>query len=128
MKGKELKKDSWAIVLDFLSQGHYGMERSQPVAQVLGESYFSLLEVIIREETVLKPEERVYIGDGKRDKVKYIRGRIEPKDLTVAAKEELEEAIEKVLEKNPERFLEFFNKSGSITTRLHQIELLPGIG
>lgn len=125
---KEIKKDEWAVVLDFLSHGHYGMSRSQPMAQVLGEKYFSLLEVIVREDQTLKLQERVYIGDGKREKIKYIAGRIEVKELTVAAKEELEDNIKAIVKKNPKQFLEFFNKSGSITTRLHQIELLPGIG
>jgi putative nucleotide binding protein len=125
---KEIKKDEWALVLDFLAHGHHGMERSQPVAQVVGESYFSLLEVIVRDDVSLKIEDRVYIGDAKRDEVKYIRGRIEFSDLTVAAKEELTDIIENMIKKNPDKFLEFFNKSGPITTRLHQIELLPGIG
>ncbi len=125
---KEIKKDEWAVVLDFLSHGHYGMSRSQPMAQVLGEKYFSLLEVIVREDQTLKLQERVYIGDGKREKIKYIAGRIEVKELTVAAKEELEDNVKAIVKKNPKQFLEFFNKSGSITTRLHQIELLPGIG
>ena len=125
---REEKKDDWAIVLDFLSHGHYGMERSQPVAHVLGERYFSLLQVIIRDDITLKPEERVYIGEKKREKVKYIKGRIEVKDLTIAAKDQLADVIEGVIKKNPERFLEFFNKAGHITTRLHQLELLPGIG
>ncbi len=125
---KEIKKDEWAVVLDFLSHGHYGMSRSQPMAQVLGEKYFSLLEVIVREGQTLKLQERVYIGDGKREKIKYIAGRIEVKELTVAAKEELEDNVKAIVKKNPKQFLEFFNKSGSITTRLHQIELLPGIG
>ena len=49
-------------------------------------------------------------------------------DLTAASKEELTYIIENVIEKTPERFLVFFNKSGQITTRLHQLELLPGIG
>jgi putative nucleotide binding protein len=128
MKQKEIKKDEWAIVLDFLSHGHYGMDRSQPMAQVLGESFFSLLEVIVRDEVKMKSEERVYIGDGKRKEVKYIRGRLEIKDLTVAAKEELNHVIENIVRKTPGRFLDFFNKSGHITTRLHQLELLPGIG
>jgi len=125
---KEIKKDEWAVVLDFLSHGHYGMSRSQPMAQVLGEKYFSLLEVIVREGQTLKLQERVYIGDGKREKIKYIAGRIEVKELTVAAKEELEDNVKAIVKKNPKQFLEFFNKSGPITTRLHQIELLPGIG
>ncbi len=125
---KEIKKDDWAVVLDFLSHGHYGMSRAQPVAQVLGEKYFSLLEVIIREDKELKPEERVYIGDAKRDKIKYIAGRIGVNELTVAAREELEDNIRAIIKKSPGQFLEFFNKAGPITTRLHQIELLPGIG
>ena len=125
---KDIKKDDWAVVLDFLSHGHYGMSRSQPVAQVLGEKYFSLLEVILREGQSLKPEDRIYIGDGKREKVKYIAGRISVKELTVAAKEELEDNVKAIVKKNPKQFLDFFNKAGPITTRLHQIELLPGIG
>lgn len=123
-----IKKDEWAIVLDFLQHGHYGMERSQPVAQVIGENYFSLLEVIVREDAKLKLEERLYIGDGKRDKAKYIRGRIEPKDLTAAAKDELPSIIDKIVKSKPQRFVDFFNKSGSLTTRMHSMELLPGVG
>lgn len=128
MMGKNIRKDEWAIVLDFLSHGHAGMERAQPVAQILGERYFSLLEVIVRDGVYLKARDRVYIGDGKRNEVKYIRGRLKIDDLTAFAKEELPEVIEGLVKKNPERFLEFFNKAGSITTRLHQLELLPGIG
>lgn len=125
---KPLKKDDSAIVLDFLTHGHYGMDRSQPVAQVVGNQYFSLLELIIRDDVKLAMGDSIYIGDGKRDIVKYIRGRIKLDDLTVAAKEELPEIIDEIIKKNPERFLEFFNKAGNITTRLHQLELLPGVG
>jgi putative nucleotide binding protein len=125
---KNIKKDEWAIVLDFLAHGHYGMKRSQPVAQVLGEDYFSLLEVIARDSINLKAGERVYVGDGKRDHVKYIRKRLVINELTVAAKDELQDSIANIVKTKPERFLKFFNSSGSITTRLHQLELLPGIG
>ncbi len=125
---KPIKKDEWAIVLDFLAHGHHGMDRAQPVAYVLGEEYFSLLEVILRDVTAVKTQERIYIGDGKRDKVKYIRGRLELKDLTAAAKNELEMVVRKIVENKAEKFINFFNKSGQITTRLHQLELLPGIG
>jgi putative nucleotide binding protein len=125
---RPIRKDEWAIVLDFLSHGHSSMDRSQPVAHVMGEEYFSLLEVIIRDDVSLKTDDRIYIGDGKRDKVKYIRGRIAIDDLTVSARGELEDVIEKIIKKNPEKFILFFNKSCNISTRLHQLELLPGIG
>lgn len=128
MIAKPIKKDEWAVVLDFLARGHYGMRRSEPMAQVIGEMYFSLLEVITREDLALKPDDRVYIGDGKRKDIKYIRKRINYEELTVAAKEELSETVEKIVVKNPGMFLEFFNRSGPVTTRLHQLELLPGIG
>jgi len=125
---KAIKKDEWGIVVDFLARGHHGMQRSEPVAQVIGEKYFSLLEVITRDDLTLKPAERVYIGDGKRKDVKYIRKRIDHEDLTVAAKVELEDIVGDIVGKNPKMFLQFFNKSGPVTTRLHQLELLPGIG
>ncbi len=125
---KDLKKDEWAIVLDYLPHGYYGMRISQPVAQVLGEEFFSLLEVIVREGVHLKVGSRVYIGSGKRDEVKFIKRRIEFKDLTAAAKEEVADVVEHIVKSNPKKFLEFFNKAGPITTRLHQLELLPGVG
>ena len=70
MIDRPIKKDEWALVLDFLARGHQGMQRSEPVAQVLGDKYFSLLEVITKEDASFKPEDRVYIGDGKRSDVK----------------------------------------------------------
>jgi len=125
---KEFKKDDWAVVLDFLSHGHYGMDRPQPVAQVLGEQFFSILEVIVRDDTLPKAGERLYIGDSKRDKVKYIRERIKPEGLTVAGKEELGRAVERIVKAQEARFVEFFNTSGQVTNRMHQLELLPGVG
>jgi putative nucleotide binding protein len=128
MLKKDIKKDEWAIVLDFLPHGYYGMRISQPVAQVIGEDYFSLLEVIVRDGVFLKVGSRVYIGEGKRDEIKFIKRRIDFKDLTAAAKQELADIVEKIVKEKPQKFLEFFNKAGPITTRLHQLELLPGIG
>lgn len=125
---KEIKKDEYVLVLDFLAHGHYGMQRAEPVALVLGEQYFSLLQVIVRDDINLKLGQRVYIGEGKRKEVKYIRGRIGIEDLTVAAKEELADVIEKIITTQPARFLDFFNESKAVTTRLHQLELLPGVG
>ncbi len=128
MDRPEIKKDEWAIVLDFLLQGHYGMSRSQPVAQAMGDRHFSLLELIVREGASLKAGEKIYIGDKKRDKVKYISGRIKVSELTNGAKDELENSINMIVEQNQELFVKFFNSSGSATTRLHQLELLPGVG
>ena len=128
MEKRPIKKDEWGIVLDYLAQGLSSMARSEPIAQLVGDQFFSLLEVIVREDTTVSTGERVYIGDGKRDKVKYIRGRVEYGALTASAKQELELIVTEIVKKNVAPYLEFFNKAGSLSTRMHQLELLPGIG
>jgi putative nucleotide binding protein len=114
---KPLKKDDSAVVLDFLSHGHHGMDRSQPVAQVVGNQYFSLLELIIRDDVKLTIGDSIYIGDGKRDVVKYIRGRIKLDDLTVAAKEELPDIIDDIIKKNPRQHNHEAPPAGAPTRR-----------
>ena len=49
-------------------------------------------------------------------------------DLTSFAKSELPFVIEKLVKENEQRFVDFFNNAQPISTRLHQLELLPGIG
>ena len=40
----------------------------------------------------------------------------------------LEEVLSELVTKNEKKFVEFFNRAGPITTRMHSLELLPGIG
>ncbi len=121
-------RDEWVIVIDFLPKGRVGMQRSEPIAQTMGEKYFSLLEVIPREDLELAVGERLYIGEGKRDKVRYIRGRISYQDLTVASKQELDNVVGKIVDGDQKRFVDFYNNAGPVTNRLHQLELIPGVG
>ena len=46
----------------------------------------------------------------------------------MAAKAELPIAVENIIINNEERFVDFFNRAGPITPRMHALELLPGIG
>jgi len=121
-------KDEYAIVLDFLARGKPGDRKAEPVAQILGEKFLSLLEIVIKPNMIVKPRDRIYIGEQAREQVEYIRGRISYTDLTSYAKTELEGVLSDLVTKDEKRFVEFFNKAGSITTRLHSLELLPGIG
>lgn len=123
-----MAKDDYVIVLDFLPHGKASERKAEPTAQVLGEKFFNLLEVIIREDVIVKPKDRLYVGEDKRDHVKYIRGRIDYDELTNFAKNELGTAIIELIEKDEKRFVNFFNIAGPITTRLHSLELLPGVG
>ncbi len=121
-------KDEYAIVLDFLHSGHSADRRATPIAQVMGETNFNLLEVELKEEHSIKPLEKVYIGTEKREVVKSIKKKLLFDELTGNAQNEIEDALNQIIDKNPDRFIEFFNMSGPVTTRQHQLELLPGIG
>jgi len=72
--------------------------------------------------------DRVYIGKGERDVVFRIKRRLRYEDLTPAAKAELPYVIEHVVKQDEKKYVDFFNKADSITTRMHQLELLPGVG
>ena len=121
-------KDEYVIVLDFLPRGRPDSRSSEPIAQTIGREYLSLLEIIIKPGVEIKTGNVLYIGEEKRDEVKYIKGRIKYNDLTNFAKKELENAIDEIIDNNEKKFIEFFNRAGPVTTRLHSLELLPGIG
>ncbi len=120
-------KDEYGIVLDFLENGHPS-GRSQPIAQIIGEQFMNLLEVVVRKEIRLKLEDRVYIGEGLRKDVQFIKGRIQLHELSGNAKSELEYVLEKLIKKNESKFIEFFNTAEPINSRMHTLELLPGVG
>jgi len=121
-------KDDYVIVLDFLPHGKPGDRKVEAIAQALGEKFFNLLEIVKRDDVIIKPKDRIYTGEDKRDQVQYIRGRIGYSELTNYAKNEVESIIQELVDKDEKRFVNFFNLAGPITTRLHSLELLPGIG
>ena len=125
-------KEDYAVVLDFLPNG-YAFDRrpvhiKTPIAQAIGKQNLVLLELVPKKDFFLQPHEEVYIGEGKRDKIHHIAGRISPSKLTETAKTELNFIVEELVQKDETKFVEFFNNAGPINTRMHQLELLPGIG
>jgi len=121
-------KDDYAIVLDFLHSGRPGDRKAEPIAQAVGEKYLNLLELAIKDGVALKSGDRVYIGADKRDQVQYIRSRIDYRDLTNFAKGNMEDVLTALIGTDEARFVDFFNKAGPVTTRMHSLELLPGVG
>jgi putative nucleotide binding protein len=126
------KYEDRGIVLDFLPQGNPTDRRPvhlrEPLAQIVGDTFFTLLEVVPFRGVTLQPQEVVNIGREGRDKVERIKRRISYEELTPVARTELPIAIKTIVESNPQRFVEFFNRAGPITSRFHALELLPGIG
>jgi putative nucleotide binding protein len=126
------KREEEAIVLDFLPNGYPFDNRpihlKNPVAQVIGTEKFTLLEVVPHKGVFLQPYEEVYIGEAKREQVHHINGRITVQKLTQMARAELEHVIDQIVAKHEARFVEFFNKAQPLSTRMHVLELLPGVG
>jgi len=129
---RKIIKEEYAIVLDFLPNGHpfdnTPYHFKTPIAQAIGKDHFILLELVPKKGIFLQPLDEVYTGEGKRDKIHHIFGKVNYDKLTQTAKNELEHVIKDLIKDHEQRFLEFFNKAGSINMRRHQMELLPGIG
>ncbi|HNR45306.1 MAG TPA: DUF655 domain-containing protein [Methanofastidiosum sp.] len=122
--------EEYGIVLDYLPQGFPGENlpphKRTPIAHIIGENYFSLLEVVPSED--LSMYERVFIGKGKRDKIARVKKRLRHNELSATAKGELRFIVEKIVSENEQKFVEFFSTSGPISIRYHKLELLPGLG
>lgn len=121
-------KEDWAIVLDYLPAGYADSFKKEPIVQALGESYFTLLELIPRPDAQMRSHERIYIGIDKRDKIQFIKGRLLYERLTTSAKNELQSVVEEMVKASEAKYVTFFNKAGAITVRQHSLELLPSIG
>lgn len=123
-----MEKEENAIILDYLPNGYPLERKMMPMAQAIGKTNLVLLELVPRRGVSLEIGEEVYIGEGKRDKIYYILGRLHRERLTESAKNQLQEFIGKVVKEREKEFVNFFNKSEAINKRLHQIGLLPGFG
>lgn len=123
-------KDDYVRVLDYLPKGKQEVpsHKRKPLGQAVGEQFFSLLEITPRDGESFQFDERVYIGEGTREKVDHIERRIKYEWLTPTAKAELKHLLKEVVLENEQRFIEFFNTAGTISTRQHKLEILPKIG
>ena len=110
----EKTKEENAIVLDFLQNGYPFDERPMymktPIAQALGKEHFILLELVPKKGMHLQLYEEVYIGEGKRDKIYYILGKLKKEKITESSKEQLHNIIGKIVEEKEEELVNFFNK------------------
>jgi len=123
-----MEKEDYAIILDYLQNGYPLEGKMMPIAQAIGKNNLTLLELVPRRGINLETGEEVYIGEDKRDKIYYILGRLKREKLTEAAKNQLLDFISKVVRENEKKYLDFFNKAEAINKRMHQIELLSGMG
>jgi putative nucleotide binding protein len=121
----------YGVVLDFLPHGRSDADEPQyrrsPVIYAVGEDTFSLYELTVEEDTDISIDDRVQIrpefdeGLNRGHQVGY-------DDLSDGARSELDYVIEEIVEANDRTFVDFFNDAQPVSLRLHQLNLLPGIG
>jgi len=66
-----MEKEEHAIILDYLPYGYPLEKKMMPIAQAMGIKNFILLQLVPRRGIKLEIGEKVYIGEGKREKVYY---------------------------------------------------------
>ncbi|HII54097.1 DUF655 domain-containing protein [Candidatus Micrarchaeota archaeon CG08_land_8_20_14_0_20_49_17] len=120
--------EEYFYVLDFLPEGKSVMRTREVLAQGMGSSFFTLLEVVAKEGVTLMSYQKVYIGKDERKEISHIKRRITYGDLTTSSKAELPAVVKKIVLEREKDFVHFFNVCSPISMRLHQLELLPGIG
>jgi putative nucleotide binding protein len=117
-----------AVLLDVLPNGRPDDDRPRskvsPVAYGLGADSFALYELMLADDADVSVGARVDLDGpsvGRYREVSF-------DDLTRNAAAEIEYAAEAIVDADEERFVDFYNEAGPITLRLHQLNLLPGIG
>ena len=124
------KYEEYAYVLDFIQRGKSTTVRAREgiIIQAIGEEHLTLLELLGIQNMSVEVGERLYIGREGRDKVVSVLGRLEYKDISQSAKNELTNIVEKIVIANEKRFVDYINMAPPITPRIHALELIPGIG
>jgi putative nucleotide binding protein len=121
----------YGVVLDVLAHGRSDADEPQyrrsPVIYVVGVADFALYELTLTEDADITIGDRVEIQPDFEAGID--RGRqIQYGGLTDGARSELEYVVEEIVEAEERRFVDFFNDAQPVSLRLHQLNLLPGIG
>ncbi|HHV24177.1 MAG: DUF655 domain-containing protein [Methanosarcina sp.] len=126
------EREEYAWVLDYLPYGKsvdgIASFQQKPLVQAVGDKKFTLMELVPKNGVVPEIQSRVYIGPGDRNEIDHVKQRIGYSDLTTGANLELPFILEACVRYQEARFVKFFNAAHPITTRLHMLDLLPGIG
>lgn len=119
--------DKRIIILDFMPEGRSIGKPTGPLAQAMGETTFNFYELTLIPQTVFEEQQFVNLEESPAKGISKKRI-INYDDLTDTAIGYLETSITAIIESNEAKYVDFFNRAMPITTRLHSLELLPGVG
>lgn len=120
--------EEYAYIIDYLPYGASSSYSREPIVQLVGENFFTLLEATVKQGSSPLVGQRIYVGKDSRDIVEKIKRRVAFSELTAAAKENLRTVVRTIIMAREKDFIKFINTAGPISIRLHQLELIPGVG
>ncbi|MFX1285446.1 MAG: DUF655 domain-containing protein [Promethearchaeota archaeon] len=119
-----------SVVLDFYPQGkslsHRRSEDYNPLAVVVTVEGFQFFDVILTSRSEISVGDRLLLSSTNK---KILRlNKLSYNQLSSSALEILPVVIKDIVASFESRFVAFFNQAQPLTTQMHQIQLLPGIG
>lgn len=120
------------VILDVLPHGRSDDDRpgyqKEPLAYAIGELDFQLYALTFDGPPAVSIGDIMHLEDHAEEGALIARERIGADDLSSGGQAELEYVIEEIVDNNEQRYVDFFNNAQPISLRLHQLNLLPGIG
>jgi putative nucleotide binding protein len=120
--------EDYAWVIEYLPVGHASQIKKEPIVQLLGDKFFTLLEATVKPGAAVVLGQKVCVGKEGREEIEHIKGRVGYDKLTSAARGFLPNILRKVVEERQGDFVRFINNARPISIRVHTLDLLPGIG
>ncbi len=121
-----------AIVLDVLAHGRSDDDRPgyqrEPVCYAITAADFQLYELTFEGQPPVSIGDFIEIEPLDAIEGVVDRATIGYDGLSSGAKSELEYVVEEIIERNEQHFVDFFTEAQPVSLRLHQLNLLPGIG
>jgi putative nucleotide binding protein len=118
------------IVLDFYPQGKsFSRKRSEdynPLAVIVTTKFFQFFDVIFSRGVICAVKERLMISP--RNKRILRVQQIQYNQLSSSALNILPNILNEAISTFESRYISFLNQAHPLTTQMHQLQLLPGIG
>ena len=118
------------LVLDYYPQGKSLSRRSaeayNPLAVVISINRLQFFDIILSRERNVQVDQMLDVSALRSDILKI--NEIGFNELSDSAVELLPEMIKKIILLSESRFINFLNNARPLTTQMHQLQLLPGIG
>ncbi|MFA5049646.1 MAG: DUF655 domain-containing protein [Candidatus Micrarchaeia archaeon] len=120
--------EEYAYVLEYMPAGRSDDPKREPIVQLIGFNFFTLLEASAKPEATLVLGKKVYVGKDERPEINRIKRKVSYQELTTSAKDMLPNILRNLIGERETEFVNFLNKARPISMRVHTLDLLPGIG